>query len=71
MAKQKGNLIEMNAELLEAAILGFESKRREIEEQIAELRLIASNVASSSSTRASAKTKRKRSFSTKAAQPAV
>lgn len=62
MARQKRNFIEINTELLEAAILGFNIKRREIEQQIAELRLIASNGASRSSLEALAKTKRKRSL---------
>ena len=42
MAKTKLKTIEMNAELAEAAILGLEMKRRELDAKIAELRLIAS-----------------------------
>lgn len=64
MAKAKVKMIEMNAELAVAAILGLQIKRSELDAKIAELRLIASSEESSSSSPVvSGTAKRRRSFS--------
>lgn len=63
MAKTKRKAIEMNAELADAAILGLEMKRRELDEKIAELRLIANKDTSRAYSQVAGKVKRRRSFS--------